>query len=198
MAGEMTKALSPAELAEVRRFGIHPELSSREMTDIEDARPDRVIALLRDSIRGEAYGTTIPVPVEDISALIAEHDDAVKEAEMRRSESADFERERDAAVKEMHARELHHFETEKAITEALAEADRVSSSRPHWAVLNRVVNILRDTLNGTSAPPTDDERPIHLPMGFNKHGRGPVAENSPEFDHWGCWCSDPECERWSE
>jgi hypothetical protein len=31
-------------------------------------------ASLRESIRGEADGTTIPVPVEDIRSLIAEHE----------------------------------------------------------------------------------------------------------------------------
>jgi rubrerythrin len=49
-----------------------------------------MLTLLREAIRGEEDGTTIPVPVEDIRALLAE----------------------------IQQRELHHFETEALLTQA--------------------------------------------------------------------------------
>lgn len=36
--------------------------------------------------------------------------------------------------------------------------------------------------------------PKHLRMGFNRDDKGPVEENSVEFDHWGCWCGDQDCQ----
>jgi hypothetical protein len=40
---------------------------------------DNIIEQMREAIRGEADGTTIPVPVEDIRALIAEHERVLAE-----------------------------------------------------------------------------------------------------------------------
>lgn len=38
--------------------------------------------------------------------------------------------------------------------------------------------------------------PEHLRMGLNKYDQGPVEENSPEFDHWGCWCGNADCQEY--
>jgi len=33
--------------------------------------------------------------------------------------------------------------------------------------------------------------PVHLPMGVNAAGQGPVSD--AEAHHWVCWCADPAC-----
>lgn len=39
--------------------------------------------------------------------------------------------------------------------------------------------------------------PEHLRMGLTKDGQGPVlSEEDPDFDHYGCWCGTPGCEKW--
>ena len=37
------------------------------------------------------------------------------------------------------------------------------------------------------------ELPEHLRMGVTAEGQGPVCEDEPEFDHWTCWCGEPDC-----
>lgn len=36
--------------------------------------------------------------------------------------------------------------------------------------------------------------PEHLRFPLTVDGRGPAL--GEDFDHWGCWCADPDCELW--
>ena len=38
--------------------------------------------------------------------------------------------------------------------------------------------------------------PVHLSIGVNKEGQGPVDEASPDYDRTVCWCGDDECRRY--
>lgn len=40
------------------------------------------------------------------------------------------------------------------------------------------------------------ELPEHFPIAVDENCQGPVDENSPEFDHFECWCSDSNCRGW--
>jgi hypothetical protein len=37
------------------------------------------------------------------------------------------------------------------------------------------------------------EVPAHLIIPVTVRGDGPVSEDDAEFDHYACWCGDPEC-----
>lgn len=36
--------------------------------------------------------------------------------------------------------------------------------------------------------------PEHLKFPLTKDNEGPAFDE--DFDHWGCWCGDPECHEW--
>jgi hypothetical protein len=42
------------------------------------------------------------------------------------------------------------------------------------------------------------ELPKHQRIGLTVDGYGPADPPDPEFDHWGCWCPDPNCMRLDE
>lgn len=60
--------------------------------------------------------------------------------------------------------------------------------------MNRPV-LLRTTQqrNGINMSTPMYDLPEHLPIGINKDGQGPVAEDDPEFDRIICWCGDAGC-----
>lgn len=38
--------------------------------------------------------------------------------------------------------------------------------------------------------------PEHIQFPVNVNGDGPATGD--DFDHWACWCSDPDCTVWSQ
>lgn len=40
--------------------------------------------------------------------------------------------------------------------------------------------------------------PDHLWIGLTSKDRGPVDPDEPEFDHWGCWCGEENCDKPTE
>lgn len=36
--------------------------------------------------------------------------------------------------------------------------------------------------------------PEHFKMGLTVDGQGPARDE--DLDHYGCWCGDPDCDRW--
>jgi hypothetical protein len=42
----------------------------------------------------------------------------------------------------------------------------------------------------------EDGMPLHMRMGLTKDSNGPTDDY--EFDHWGCWCGDKDCEEWMD
>lgn len=117
-------------------------IDSRVLTGIEDA--------LRDLIA-------------EHERLTGERDDAVKEARMRRSESGDFERERDEAVASLDARWEHSDHTAakyyRRMRAAESKVDRLAEalegSEQCRLAGERKLAEAQDRL---TAPPTDDER----------------------------------------
>lgn len=37
--------------------------------------------------------------------------------------------------------------------------------------------------------------PEHIRFPLTVDNRGPALTDE-DFDHWGCWCGDPDCEKW--
>lgn len=104
-----------------------------ELRAFQDA-VDEWNALLDDGGDGHTLSGRAADRLEALEAeldiLRATEDGRVSELR-ERAEEAD--RERDSAVKEMHARELHHFETEQAITEALARFSALEQRTGGWS-----------------------------------------------------------------
>ena len=39
----------------------------------------------------------------------------------------------------------------------------------------------------------EDGLHVHVRIGLTEDGQGPADPPDPSFDHWGCWCGDPDC-----
>lgn len=38
--------------------------------------------------------------------------------------------------------------------------------------------------------------PEHMKFPLTKDGQGPATDS--DFDHWGCWCGNPDCIKWKQ
>ncbi len=139
-----------------------------ETSRLSEYTPEKVAELIteaREKGRNNiSKGITLNDRLADaLTAVTAERDTAIRDLDAGFAESDHlsakyYQRMRDAE-REMHARELHHFEEEqisadlraerdslhKAITEALATAPKLGELR--WRNVDRMIGILRAALD---------------------------------------------------